>query len=110
LNGHAVDKRAARSATILDAALELDAARRAPKPKRTGGLARTVRAQREQTAAILARIKDAGPMTAQAISAAAGRRVGVTPLVNAGYLKAVGDKFKRTAKPFSVNRIGAVAK
>jgi hypothetical protein len=109
LNGHAVDKRVTRSATILDAALELDAARRGtkpkPKPKPTrqrGDVARAVRARRERTARVLATIAKKGPLTfAEITDAADGRRIG-TVLSRRGYIKPVGDKYARTAKPFTV--------
>lgn len=108
LNGHAVDKRAARSAAVLDGALELDAARRGPKRKpakpEPGAPTRAKLAARERTARVLAIIADKGPMTNAEITVAnEGRRFGVAPLANAGYLKHVGDTYKRTAKPFVVD-------
>jgi hypothetical protein len=106
LNGHAVDQRAARSATILDAALELDAERRAPKPKpkqiRTGDHTRKIRAQRARTARQLAHLEKPGPLTAAAWNEAAKARIGIPALLNAGYLKTVGDKYARTAKVYDV--------
>jgi hypothetical protein len=109
LNGHAVDKRVERSADVLGDALKLDAARRAPKPKKwahTGKATREKLATRERTARVLAYIADKGPVTSAEITAAVGGggRVGYAPLLGAGLIKKVGgDKYKRTAKPFAVD-------
>jgi len=109
LNGHAVDKRVERSADVLGDALKLDAARRAkPKPprrKHDGEHTRERLAIRERTARVLAIIADKGPLTSAEITAAVGGggRVGYSPLLQAGFLKKVGDKYKRTAKPFTVD-------
>jgi hypothetical protein len=112
LNGHAVDKRVERSADVLGDALALDAARRAPKPKsgrktalvHTGESTREKLAIRERTARVLAFIGEKGPTTGPEIAAAfEGGRIGFAPLLNSGYLKRVGNKYKRTAKQFVVD-------
>jgi hypothetical protein len=117
LNGHAVDKRGTRSEAVLGDAIAIDAARRERKPKpakpakaatrrkQTGEATREKLAIRERTARVLAIVEDKGPMTSDAITEAVGGsgRIGFAPLLNAGYLKAVGDKYKRTAKPFVVD-------
>jgi hypothetical protein len=90
LNGHAVNQRAARSATVLDDALAIDAARRKTTPKRptkyarTGEHKRMVLARRARTAQYLDYLKEHGPLTAQAFNAGVGDRVGIAPLLNAG--------------------------
>jgi hypothetical protein len=111
LNGHAVDKRVERSADVLGDALALDAARRAPKSKPKskksgrGDHTREKLAIRERTARVLAFVEEKGPLTSAEITAAVGSggRIGYSPLLQAGFLKKVGDKYKRTAKPFVVD-------
>jgi hypothetical protein len=120
LNGHAVDKRVERSADVLGDALKLDAARRAkpksktPKPKRvhTGEATRAKLAIRERTARVLAFVEEKGPLTSAEITAGVGGggRIGYSPLLQAGFLKRVGDKYKRTAKPFVVDTRQSAAK
>lgn len=111
LNGHAVDKRVARSAAVLGDALELDAARREKQPKgkpkkrtHTGEHTREKLATREGTARVLKILADKGPMTAAALREAAGRdKFPFGSFIHNGFVKAVGDKYKRTAKPFVVD-------
>ncbi len=118
LNGHAVEKRVERSADVLGDALKLDAARRAkpktPKPKRvhTGEATRAKLAIRERTARVLAFVEEKGPLTSAEITAGVGGggRIGYSPLLQAGFLKRVGDKYKRTAKPFVVDVRQSAAK
>jgi hypothetical protein len=121
LNGSAKAAKTNGHSTVLAEALALDGARahkvkaKAPaKLKRrvqTGAATRAKLAIRERTARVLALVEEKGPITADEITAGigGGGRVGYAPLLNAGYLKKVGgNKFKRTAKPFTVDwRTGA---
>ena len=120
LNGSAKAAKTNGHSTVLAEALALDGARahkekaKAAKPKRvqTGAATRAKLAIRERTARVLALVAEKGPITADEITAAigdGGGRIGYAPLMNAGYLKKVGgNKFKRTAKPFTVDwRTGA---
>jgi hypothetical protein len=108
LNGHAVAKQVVRYPGILGEALDLDAARRERKPKRptkysrTGEHKRKVLARRARSASHLEYLGKHGPLTAAAWNEAVKARVGIAPLLNAGYIKAVGDKYQRTAQAFTV--------
>jgi hypothetical protein len=121
LNGSAKAAKTNGHSTVLAEALALDGERahkvktKAAKPKRvnSGAATREKLAIRERTARVLALVAEKGPMTADDITAGigGGGRIGYSPLLNAGYLKKVGrNKFKRTAKPFTVDwRTGAQA-
>jgi hypothetical protein len=112
LNGHAVDKRAARHPKIMHAAIESDAARRAegptpPKKKgrgrpATGASTRAKLAAREKVAGMLGQLEADGPLTQDELHALAGGRFAFGPLMNAGYIRRVGKKYARTKKPYSV--------
>jgi len=115
LNGSAKAAKTNGHSTVLADALALDSARahkvaktKPAKPTRvqTGASTRKKLAIRERTARVLALVEEKGPITADDIAAGIGGsgRIGFAPLLNAGYLKKVGgDKFKRTAKPFTVD-------
>lgn len=104
LNGHAQVTRTARAATVLDAALEVDAKRRQGKRKPAPGDAtRRALATRERTAKLLEAL-ERGPMTLDECVEAYGGRVPYGPLMHVGLIKKIGGgKYKRTAKPFAVD-------
>jgi len=86
------ERAAANGHGVLAQALQIDAARTATKKPRGGSLA----AQRARTAKVLALFDDKHPQAGELI----GRGLGA--LVRRGYLKARGDGYVRTAKPYHV--------
>lgn len=106
LNGHAVNKRAARATSVLDAAIAVDAERREGKSKKKKHGAWTVEGkleQRARTAKILETVAERGPITYDDLVAVHGQRIAMGALTGRGFIKRVGNKYRRTSKPFVVD-------
>jgi hypothetical protein len=91
LRGDAMERKATRGPAVLQAALQLDAAR---TKTNDGTHTRMVKARRERTAALLARFDLHKPQTIQT-----GRTAGV--LVQHGFLKKTRGGYVRTSKQFT---------
>lgn len=94
LDGTVSEKKQTGIGTVLRQAAALDSERRKAQPVRSGTLA-AVRASRQRTAEKLASMSRTEPQPGEK---------GFGPLVQAGYIKAKGDGYVRTTKPFKITQ------
>jgi len=108
LSGQASAAKTNGHATTLAQAVALDGARAAKsKPKRKGGGASRLRAQRARSGAVLEAFDVKTPRTAAEVAARlemSHTRMGIGPLIRYGYLKRRRGGLVRTAKAYEVAR------